>query len=347
MTSSKRRRPTVVDGDEAEADRKRILITMGDPGGIGPEVALAALADRELAGSHELVLVGERRVFDECAAALRLPQPGAVIESGERGARYEPGRPSTEGALAALDAIEGAASLCRSGDADAMVTSPVSKAAIAAAGVEFTGHTEHLAKLAGVTTPLMLFVAGPMRVALATTHLALRDVPAAITSDGLVECLLVLNDGLERLLGLPGPRIAVVSLNPHAGEGGRFGSEEERVIIPAIESARNEGIAVSGPHAADTIFCGLGDASCRLPGAAYDAALAMYHDQGVIPVKLAGFGRAVNVTLGLGIIRTSVDHGTAFSLAGRGEADAGSMKAAVRLAASMAARRSASERDSG
>ncbi|MBD3367099.1 MAG: 4-hydroxythreonine-4-phosphate dehydrogenase PdxA [Candidatus Eisenbacteria bacterium] len=328
-------------GGEPETDRRRILVTMGDPAGVGPEVALACLADPEVGDPLDVTLVGERAVFDECASSLSLPRPGTVIEPGPFGLHYEPGRATLRGARAALDAVETAARLCLAGDADAMVTGPVSKAAITEAGVAFSGHTEFLAELTGADVPLMLFVAGPMRVALATTHIALADVPGAVTREGLVARLRVLSRGLSGLLGIEGPRLAVVALNPHAGEGGRFGDEEERVILPAIEAARSEGIAASGPHPADTIFCGLGDASCSLPGAAYDAALAMYHDQGVVPVKLAGFGRAVNVTLGLPIIRTSVDHGTAFDIAGRGKAEAGSMKAAVRLAGSMAGRRAA------
>ncbi len=314
---------------------------MGDPAGVGPEVALAAAAHPAAPHAPEIAFVGERRVFEECARSLRLPPPGAVIEPASRGVHYEPGRPTKTGALAALDAVETAARLCLSGDADAMVTSPVSKAAIADAGVPFVGHTEFLAELTGSVDPLMLFVTGPMRVALATTHMALADVPGALSVDGLLSRMRTLSRGLDEFLGIGGARIAVVALNPHAGEGGRFGREEETVLGPAIRRAREEGIAASGPHAADTVFCGLGDASCSLPGAAYDAALAMYHDQGVIPVKLAGFGNAVNVTLGLPIIRTSVDHGTAFDLAGQGEAHAGSMRAAVRLASAFAERMSA------
>jgi 4-hydroxythreonine-4-phosphate dehydrogenase len=311
---------------------------MGDPAGVGPEVALMAASDGELARAHDITLVGDARVFEECAGALGLRIPGVILDVGGDGLRYEPGRPSSAGALAAVSAIEAAAELCISGDADAVVTGPVSKRGIAEAGIDFRGHTEFLASLTGTETPVMLFVAGPMRVALATTHLALADVPGALSTEGLLRTLRVLSSGLCELLGVEGARIAVVALNPHAGEGGRFGREEETVIAPAVRAAADEGIAASGPHPADTIFCGLGDSACSLPGAAYDAALAMYHDQGVIPVKLAGFGKAVNVTLGLGIIRASVDHGTAFDIAGRGEADAGSMRAAVRLAASMADR---------
>jgi len=326
-------------GPSPSARRPRILLTMGDPAGVGPEIALTVLADPDLSSRYDLTIVGQRRVLTECARSLGLPGPGAVLEPRDRGVGYDPGSPTGSGALAAVDAVETAAGLCVAGEADAMVTGPVSKAAITAAGVGFTGHTEFLAELTGAADPLMLFVAGPMRVALATTHLALADVPGAITTGLLGRRLRTLHEGLTGPLGLEGPRITVVALNPHAGEGGRFGREEETVIAPAVEEARAAGIAASGPHPADTIFCGLGDAGCGLPGAAYDAALAMYHDQGVVPVKLAGFGRAVNVTLGLPIVRTSVDHGTAFDIAGRGEAESGSMQAAVRLAAAMSARR--------
>jgi 4-hydroxythreonine-4-phosphate dehydrogenase len=216
------------------------------------------------------------------------------------------------------------------------VTAPVSKAAITATGVDFPGHTEFLARTAGTGKFVMMFVAGERRVALVTTHLSLVDVPRAITRERVLEKLVILNAGLELWFGVKHPRIAVTGLNPHAGESGIFGSEETEQIAPAIRTARERGILAEGPFAADTIFTGLGGAEG--PGSGFDAVLAMYHDQGTIPIKILGFSDGVNVTLGLPIVRTSVDHGTAFDLAGKGQADPGSMISAVSLARDIAYR---------
>ena len=219
-----------------------------------------------------------------------------------------------------------------------MVTAPVSKAAIAATGVAFPGHTEFLAGLTGAADFVMTFVQGEHRVALATTHLPLSEVPAALTTELVAGKLGVLAGGLRSWLGVRSPRIAVAGLNPHAGEDGRFGDEEERVIAPAVARAREAGIDASGPYPADSIFVGHGDRDSGGPGSLYDAILAMYHDQGTVAAKLWGFGRSVNLTLGLPVVRTSVDHGTAFGIAGRGGVDSGSMVAAVRLATAIAVR---------
>ncbi len=224
-------------------------------------------------------------------------------------------------------AVEG----CRRGEFAAMVTAPVQKSIIIESGLPFTGHTEYLATLCGAPLPVMLLVAGPLRVALATTHLPLRAVPDAITRAGLLGVLTVLDRGLRSLFGIARPRIGVCGLNPHAGESGHLGSEEQQVIEPALHSARKLGLDVHGPIPADTLF---------VPRnlEPYDAVLAMYHDQGLPVLKHAGFGNAVNVTLGLPIIRTSVDHGTALDLAGTGRAEAGSLLAAIDLAAVLGAR---------
>ncbi len=229
-----------------------------------------------------------------------------------------------------LRLIDRAVDGCQTGQFAALVTAPVQKSLINEAGVAFTGHTEYIAARTRAALPVMMLVAANLRVALATTHLPLRAVSAALNRERLTQILAILWQDLRRYFGLPAPRIAVCGLNPHAGEGGHLGDEEITIIAPAIERARASGIAADGPLPADTLF---------VPRhlAHYDAVLAMYHDQGLPVLKHAGFGNAVNVTLGLPIVRTSVDHGTALDLAGSGQADAGSLLAALELAAQIAA----------
>ena len=230
--------------------------------------------------------------------------------------------------LALLDrALDG----CRSGEFAAMVTAPVQKSTINDAGVPFTGHTEYLAERTGTPRVVMMLAGGGLRVALATTHLPLSAVPAAITREGLEARLRILERDLRLRFGIDRPRILVAGLNPHAGESGHLGREEIEVISPVIESLRREGLAVEGPLPADTLF------TARVLAGA-DAVLAMYHDQGLPVLKHASFGHAVNVTLGLPVVRTSVDHGTALDLAGSGEVDAGSLEAAILLAIDLARR---------
>ena len=325
-------------GGGSGAGRPRLVLTMGDPAGVGPEVALRTLADTSLARDCDLVIAADPAVLKQWSRRLSVPLPERVLDIGVSAGVVEAGSPTDDGARAALASIEMAARLCMSGEADAMVTAPVSKAAIAATGAEFTGHTEFLADLTDAAGFVMTFVQGTRCVALATTHLPLAEVPAAITTELVAGKLEILATGLRSWLGVRSPRIAVTGLNPHAGEGGRFGDEEERVIAPAVARARDAGIDASGPYPADSIFVGHGDRDSGGPGSLYDAILAMYHDQGTIAAKLWGFGRCVNLTLGLPVVRTSVDHGTAFGIAGRGEADPGSMTAAVRLAAGIAER---------
>lgn len=319
--------------------RPGVVLTMGDPAGVGPEVALRVLADTDTAPGCDLSIAGDPAALAHWAGALSLPLDARVVDAGARVGRIEPGSPSVDGARAALASIETAARMCASGEADAMVTAPVSKADIAATGVDFPGHTEFLADLTGAPGYVMTFVHGDRRVGLVTTHLPLSAVPAAITTDLVLSKLRILADGLSSWLGVASPSIAVTALNPHAGEGGRFGDEDARVVAPAVARAREEGMDVAGPFAADSIFVGHGDRGAGGPGSAYDAILAMYHDQATIAAKLMGFGHCVNLTLGLPIVRTSVDHGTAFELAGRAGVDHGSMAAAVRLAGAIAARR--------
>jgi 4-hydroxythreonine-4-phosphate dehydrogenase len=319
-----------------------IALTCGESAGIGPDLCISiAQAGRV----HSLVCLADRELLRERAALLRLPcsiedyRPGAppTRAAGALTVLHVPleraavaGRLDVRNAPWVLRLIERAAAGCRNGEFAAMVTAPVQKSIIIEAGLPFTGHTEYLAALCGVPLPVMLLVAGKLRVALATTHLALRAVPDAITRDGLLEVLTVLDAGLRNPFGIAQPRIGVCGLNPHAGESGHLGSEEQQVIEPALRAARERGLDVRGPYPADTLF---------VPRnlEPYDAVLAMYHDQGLPVLKHAGFGHAVNVTLGLPIVRTSVDHGTALDLAGTGRADAGSLAAAIELAASLSA----------
>ena len=255
-------------------------------------------------------------------SVLALPTAAPVV----------PGKLDPKNARHVLALLDRAADGCVKGEFDAMVTAPVQKSVLNDAGVAFTGHTEYLAERTRTPRVVMLLVGGGLRVALATTHLALKDVPRAITRETLGDTLRILDHDLRGRFGVAKPRILVAGLNPHAGEAGYLGREEIEVIAPAIEAARRAGIDASGPFPADTLF------TPRVLSTG-DAALAMFHDQGLPVLKHAAFGEAVNVTLGLPIIRTSVDHGTALDLAGRGEIDAGSFREAIALAFEMAARR--------
>ncbi|MBD3348314.1 MAG: 4-hydroxythreonine-4-phosphate dehydrogenase PdxA [Candidatus Eisenbacteria bacterium] len=316
---------------------------MGDPAGIGPEVLLRSLASGELRRLAEIRIAGSVAAMGRWSERLSMPIPVEIVDVGD--APAEAGRPERAGAKAALESIRTAAGMCLAGEADAMVTSPVSKRAISSLGAGFPGHTEFLAGLSGATDYVMTFVCGATRIALATTHLAIADVPGAITRELLVSKLSTLDRGLRECLGIARPVIAVAALNPHAGEGGSLGVEEDRVLVPAIREARGSGIDVTGPHPADALFPGTGGRGPARP--AFDAALAMYHDQGTIPAKLLAGGSGVNITLGLPIVRTSVDHGTAFDIAGAGRADHRSMSSAIALAAEVALRRRAAERGRG
>jgi 4-hydroxythreonine-4-phosphate dehydrogenase len=319
-----------------------LALTAGEPAGIGPDLCLTAavtardyplvcIADRELLRARAVALGLRCQLQDWSSRAAVTRAAGTLCVLHEPLAvPCRPGLPETANAPQVLAAIRRAVDGCASGEFSAMVTGPVQKSIINDAGIAFTGHTEFIAGRLRAGAPVMMLVAGELRVALATTHLPLRAVSAAITVDGLQHTLRVLQRDLRRWWGLAAPRIAVCGLNPHAGEGGHLGDEEQRVIEPAIRAARAEGIAAEGPFPADTVF---------VPRqlAHVDAVLAMYHDQGLPVLKHAGFGHAVNITLGLPIIRTSVDHGTALELAASGKADAGSLLAALRLAAALAA----------
>jgi len=326
----------------------RIALTSGEPAGIGPELCLAVAAG--VPPPCELVCFGDAALLEERARQLGIAVRLLPYEGGGSAAPAPPVRgtlrvaqeplavPSVPGrlepanaryVLALLDrAIDGALA----GEFDAIVTAPVHKGVINDAGIAFTGHTEYLAQRTHSARAVMLLAAGELRVALATTHLPLAAVSGALTTDSLYEAGTILARELERRFAVRDPRIAVCGLNPHAGEGGHLGDEEVRIIAPAIERLRGAGIRASGPLPADTVF---------VPQvlARYDAVLAMYHDQGLPVVKYAGFERAVNVTLGLPLLRTSPDHGTALDLAGTGRADGRSLAAAIELAARLATAR--------
>jgi len=315
-------------------DRPTIAVTMGDPAGIGPEVLLRSISSGRAAGRSELAVVGSARAMSAWAERLDLELPSEIIDVGD--APAEPGRPTAEGARAAVESVRRAVNMCLTGDAHAVVTAPVSKAAISSLGEEFVGHTEYLARLTGCEDYVMTFVHGDHRIGLATAHMALRDVPVALTPALILSKLRALDRGLRTWFGVADPVIAVMALNPHSGEGGRFGDEEEVVIGPALSEAARMGIDARGPYSADAIFAVRGDSGGSVPS--YDAALAMYHDQGTIASKLIAGGAGVNVTVGLPIVRTSVDHGTAFDIAGSGRADHRSMSAAIALATEIAMR---------
>jgi len=285
--------------------KPRIAITEGDPAGIGPEIARRAASDP--------------RVLAVCAP---------VLYGAPAGDQFETGVLSAEAGRAAYRAIVDAVADAIRGDVAAIATAPINKEALRLAGLPWNGHTDLLAHLTGAKHAAMMFFSDELRVVLATVHVPLADVPALLTQS-LMEQTIALTARELPLFDKVPPRIAVAGLNPHAGEHGLFGREEETVIAPAIACCRAKGIDVSGPFPADTVFV-------RARKGEFDVVVACYHDQGLIPVKLVAFGRAVNVTLGLPIVRTSVDHGTAFDIAGKGVADAGSMIEAVLLAARLA-----------
>jgi 4-hydroxythreonine-4-phosphate dehydrogenase len=292
----------------AVSTKPRIAITTGDPAGIGPEIALRAAGHPEVKAACEPILYGP--------------------SSDEELSAFERGRVSAAAGRAAYNAVLRAVSDAVDGRIDALATAPIHKEAFAEAGLPWKGHTDLLAHLTGASRGVMMFYSDPLRVVLATVHIPLAQV-ATVLTQSLVEEVIALTASELPRFGLPAPRIAVAGLNPHAGEHGLLGSEEERVLRPAIGACAKRAIRVSGPFPADTVFV-------RAIRGEFDVVIACYHDQGLIPVKMAAFGKAVNVTLGLPIVRTSVDHGTAFDIAGRGVADPSSMVEAVKLAARLA-----------
>ena len=321
----------------------RIAITVGEPAGIGPDIVLAAATmawDAELVAIGDPALLAARasqlglsvalREIDPAATTLRH-QPGSLaVLPVALAAQCRPGVLDVANAPYVLQTLQRAVDGCLAGEFSAMVTAPVQKSVINDAGIPFTGHTEFLAAATGTARVVMMLATAELRVALATTHLPLAAVPGAITPELLRETLHILERDLRDKFGLRRPRIAVLGLNPHAGEGGHLGREEIDTIIPTLEELRGQGMELLGPLPADTAFNPKVLAQC-------DAVFAMYHDQGLPVLKFAGFGNAVNITLGLPIIRTSVDHGTALDLAGSGQADPGSLVHALEQALGMSA----------
>jgi 4-hydroxythreonine-4-phosphate dehydrogenase len=285
--------------------KPRIAITVGDPAGIGPEIAQKAAADDRVRAACEPVLYG--------------PPAGAT---------FAPGVLSASAGRAAYDAICAAVRDAQSGKVHGIATAPINKLAFAEAGLPWKGHTDLLGHLTGAAHVAMMFWSEPLKVVLATVHVPLASVPAVLTREVIDNTIAVTARELPRF-GFANPRIAVAGLNPHAGEDGLMGNEEQRVLRPAIDAARASGVRISGPFPGDTVFV-------RAVAGEFDAVIACYHDQGLIPVKVMAFGHAVNVTLGLPIVRTSVDHGTAFDIAGRNVANPSSMIEAVLLAARLA-----------
>ena len=318
-----------------------LALTVGEPAGIGPDlVALLARTRR----AQPWVCVGDPALLTDRARRLGIalelrswvPGEPAAVEAGVISVLAVPlvrvpecGTPDPANARALLAMLDRAVDGCAAGEFAALVTGPLQKSTINEAGIPFTGHTEYLAERAG-GTPVMLLVAGTLRVALVTTHLPLRAVADAVTAERVTRTIEILEHDLRTRFGLRAPRIAVLGLNPHAGEAGHLGREELDVIAPALDGLRARGLQLIGPLAADTAFTPAARAD-------YDAVLAMYHDQGLTALKTAGFGEAVNCTLGLPIVRTSVDHGTALDRAGTGRVETGSLTAAIELAAVLTA----------
>ena len=331
-----------------------IAVTSGEPAGVGPELCLRLMEAPAVAVNHPApahpVVLADRQLMAERAqlvgfqGRLRDWVPGAAPEPGTLdilhlplAVRALPGRLDAANSPYVLRLLDRALEDCQSGEFAAMVTAPVHKGVINDAGIPFTGHTEYLAEKTHTAQVVMMLAGGDLRVALATTHLPLKDVPAAITQTSLEKTVRILHAEMQRKYGFAQPRILVAGLNPHAGEGGYLGDEEITVITPVLEKLRAEGMTLIGPLPADTLF--------TPPMLARgDCVLAMYHDQGLTALKYATFGNGINVTLGLPIIRTSVDHGTALELAGTGSADPGSLFVAVEQAIEMAKRAEAGSR---
>ena len=305
----------------------RLALTVGDPAGIGPEIVLKALLHVDVPQA-QWVVYGSADALDRCAASLRLPTLGArgysIVDTG--GDSVRPGVVSAEAGRQAAIAVIRAAEDALSGAVSGLVTAPLNKEAMHIAGFSYPGHTELLAHVAKTPNVAMMFVGGKLRVALLTIHAALKDVPALITEAEIVRVATLVHEALPRFGALTArPRIAIAGLNPHAGEHGHIGTEEQEVFPGALKRLRAQGVLIEGPFPGDTLFV-------RAARGDFDGVIACYHDQGLIPVKLLAFGEAVNVTLGLPFIRTSVDHGTGFDIAGQGRADEGSLLAAMRLA---------------
>jgi len=323
------------------AKRPRIAVTMGDPAGVGPEIVVQALRFPEVVSVCRPVVYGDAGILRRAAAVLG--QAVEVADGGESGpgrivvrplSSLSPdevpfGRISEAGSRAMADYIREAARDALAGRADGVVTCPITKEGLKMAGVPFPGHTEFLADLCGGADVVMMLAGDRLRVALVTIHVALRKALELLSLPVIVRTIRITHDFFRKYMGTDAPRIAVAGVNPHAGEGGLFGDEEETMVAPAVAACRKDGIDASGPYPPDTLFF-------RAYRGEFDVVVAMTHDQGLIPLKLVHFEDGVNVTMGLPVIRTSVDHGTAYDIAGKGVASPGSLLAAIRLAAAMA-----------
>jgi 4-hydroxythreonine-4-phosphate dehydrogenase len=297
---------------------------MGEPAGIGPEVAAAAfVALNGAIGGRALKIVGDPAVFD----GFGLPATAFIATKAK--ALREPGKPNPANAAATIEAIALSVDLCMTGKAAGLVTAPINKHVLMQTGFTYPGHTDYLEHLTGAKRAVMMLAGETLRVVPLTVHIPLAKVPGLITQDAIIETAEITLAALKNDFGLASPRLAIAGLNPHAGENGALGTEEDSIIAPAIEALRRRGHTVFGPLPSDTMFHG--EARAR-----YDAALCMYHDQALIPIKTLSFWDGVNVTLGLPIVRTSPDHGTAFEIAGSGKADHRSMIAAIKMATEMA-----------
>jgi 4-hydroxythreonine-4-phosphate dehydrogenase len=326
-----------------------VAITLGDPNGIGPEVVLKSLHDPGLMPSMTPVIIGSAHVLRVHADVLgfsdldihvvdevpdEVPHGDVALldVADEAGPPVTFGAVTADGGRLAMKAVERAVDACLAGTVDAMTTAPISKEAIQKAGYDVPGHTEFIAERTGSAKPTMMMVAGGLRVGLVTSHAPLSEVPSMVTEEAILEKLCVIDASLRQDFAIEDPKMAVLGLNPHAGEAGAFGAEEEEIIAPALEAARQEGFRVEGPLAADGFFGTQLDAD-------FDAVLAMYHDQGLVPFKALAFDHGVNYTAGLPIVRTSPDHGTAHGIAGKGMALPGSMRSALELAVAVARHR--------
>lgn len=330
-----------------------IGITMGDPAGVGPEIIAMALADKQIYEVCRPVVLGDSAVLSAAVSRIDQNAPGRLSNTvsinhisapahalGKPGVidllplsdlaskSIEPGRPVVAGGKAMVDYILRAVDMAVRDEIQAMVTAPISKVLMHQAGYKYDGHTQLIAEKTDTKDYVMMLAGAKLRVVLATIHCALKTVPDLLDRDGVYKTILITAKALKEDFGLSRPRLAVAALNPHAGEEGLFGTEEQEIIKPAISEARDQGLIVEGPFPADTLFH-------QAVAGRFDAVVAMYHDQGLIPLKLLHFSDAVNVTLGLPIIRTSVDHGTAYDIAGTGRADPSSLKAAILMAAEM------------
>lgn len=326
-----------------------LAITMGDPAGIGPEIIVKALQFSKVWRVCRPLVIGSRTILEQTIQSLKTVLPIIVVDGHDESTAkqafrrgcltlFDPlpkpvrsvrlGRVSAKGGEMAVTCIQSAVRLAQANCAAGIVTAPINKEAIHLAGHLYPGHTEMLADLTKAKEAGMMIMGGPLKIVFTTTHLALRDVAEALTVKKIMKAIRLAHLGLKQLFGVKKPRIAVAGFNPHAGENGTFGDEETRFILPAIKRAKAQGITCNGPHPADTMFA-------RALTGAFDGIVALYHDQGLIPLKTVAFGHCVNITLGLPILRTSVDHGTAFDIAGKGKADPTSLVDAIMMAAQL------------